>query len=118
MMDDDDDDDEYAVESSGNIWADIGRPDAAEAYARSQLMGHITDILRERGLLQVQAAGLLGTTQPVVSDLMNGKLSKFSIERLFSFLEKLGHDVEIVVHPRKAMKRVSLRRVTRKRQSA
>jgi predicted XRE-type DNA-binding protein len=115
---DEDDDDDYAWESSGNLWADIGRPDAAELHARSQLMRHVTDILRERGLTQVQAAELLGTAQPVVSDLMRGKLQKFSIERLFSFLEALGHDVEIVVHPRKEMKRVSLRRVTRKRQSA
>jgi predicted XRE-type DNA-binding protein len=107
-----DDDDEYVEESSGNLWADVGRPDAAEAYARSQLMDHVTDILRERSLTQVQAAELLGTTQPVVSDLMRGKLSKFSIERLFSFLEALGYDVEIVVHPRKPMKRISLRRVT------
>src|SRR5215207_9214879 len=95
-----DDDDDYAEESSGNLWADIGRSDAAAAYARSQLMEHVISILRERGLTQVQAAALLGTTQPVVSDLMRGKLSKFSIERLFSFLEALGHDVEIVVHPR------------------
>jgi predicted XRE-type DNA-binding protein len=75
----------------------------------------IVDILRERGVTQVEVAKLLGTTQPVVSDLMNYKLSKFSIERLFSFLEALGYDVEIVVHPRKKMKRVSLRRVTAKR---
>jgi predicted XRE-type DNA-binding protein len=107
----DEEGDEYAEESSGNIWADLGRADAAEAYARSQLMDHVAEILRERGVTQVQAAKLLGTTQPVVSDLMRGKLSKFSIERLFAFLEALGHDVEIVVRPRKPMKRVSLRRV-------
>jgi predicted XRE-type DNA-binding protein len=106
------DDEDYAYESSGNLFADIGRTDAAEAYARSQLMIRIMEILRERSLTQVQAAELLGTTQPVVSDLVRGKLSKFSIERLFSFLEALGYDVEIVVHRRKPMKRVSLRRVT------
>lgn len=109
-------DEDYAYESSGNLFADIGRPDAAEAHARSQLMEHITEIVRERGLTQVQAAEVLKTTQPVVSDLMNYKLSKFSIERLFAFLEALGYDVEIAVHRRKKMKRVSLRRrVTAKR---
>jgi predicted XRE-type DNA-binding protein len=115
----DEDDDEYIEESSGNLWADVGRSDAAEAYARSQLMHRITEILRERDLTQVQMAELLGTTQPVVSDLMNAKLSKFSIERLFSFLEALGYDVEIVVHRRKPMKRISMRRrVTRARGAA
>lgn len=111
-------DDDYVEESSGNLWADLGEPDAAELHARSQLMIRVTEILRERKLTQVQMAALLGTTQPVVSDLVRGKLQKFSIERLFSFLEALGYDVEIVVHPRKEMKRVALRRVTRKRQSA
>jgi predicted XRE-type DNA-binding protein len=111
------DDDEYVEESSGNLWADLGEPDAAELHARSQLMMRITDILRERKLTQVQMAELLGTTQPVVSDLVRGKLQKFSIERLFSYLEALGYDVEIVVHPRKPMKRVSLRRVTTARRS-
>lgn len=108
-------DEDYAYESTGNIFADVGRPDAAEAHARSQLMQQIVQIVRDRGLTQVEAAKLLGTTQPVVSDLMNYKLAKFSIERLFSFLEALGYDVEIVVHRRKKMKRVSLRRVTAKR---
>jgi len=111
-QDDDDDDDEYVEESSGNLWADVGHADAAELHARSQLMYHVTELLRERKLTQVAAAELLGTTQPVVSDLMRGKLSKFSIERLFSFLEALGHDVEIVVRQRKPMKRISVRRVT------
>jgi len=114
-----DDEEDYAYESSGNLFADIGRADAAEAHARSQLMHRIADILRERKLTQVQMAELLGTTQPVVSDLMRGKLSKFSIERLFSFLEALGYDVEIVVRRRKPIKRVSLRRrVTTARRGA
>ena len=114
----DEDEEDYAYESSGNLWADLGEPDAAELHARSQLMIRVTEILRERKLTQVQMAELLGTTQPVVSDLVRGKLQKFSIERLFSFLEALGYDVEIVVHPRKPMKRVSLRRVTTTRGSA
>lgn len=83
-----------------NVWADLGEPDATELFARAQVMHQLTAILRERGLTQVQAAELLGTTQPVVSDLMRGKLSKFSIERLFGYLEALGYDVEIVVRKR------------------
>jgi predicted XRE-type DNA-binding protein len=118
LDDEDENEEDYAYESSGNLWADIGRPDAAELHARSQLMRRITEILRDRSLTHAQAALLLGTTRKLVSHLMNGKLSKFSIERLFSFLEALGHDVEIVVYPRKEMKRVSLRRVTTTRRSA
>jgi predicted XRE-type DNA-binding protein len=83
--------------SSGNLWADIGRPDADEALARAELMSRVTDIIRARRLTQARAADLLGTNQPTVSDLMRGKLSKFSLERLIAFLNALDQDVEIRV---------------------
>lgn len=88
--------------SSGNIWKDIGRPDAEEAFARSQLLYRVTTIIRERRLTQAQAAEILGTNQPTISDLMRGKMSKFSLERLIAFLNALGQDVEISVRPRPA----------------
>lgn len=88
------------VVGSVNLWADIGREDADEVFARAQLMSRITDLIRERGLTQVKAARLLGTTQPTVSDLMRGKLDLFSFERLMSFLNALDQDVEIVVTPK------------------
>ncbi|HEY0019833.1 MAG TPA: helix-turn-helix transcriptional regulator [Longimicrobium sp.] len=88
--------------SSGNIWADIGRPDAEEAFARCQLMSRVCDLIRERRLTQKRAAEILGTNQPTVSDLMRGKLSKFSLERLIGFLTALGQEVEISVRPRPA----------------
>ncbi|HEX2078291.1 MAG TPA: helix-turn-helix transcriptional regulator [Longimicrobium sp.] len=86
--------------SSGNIWADIGRPDADEAFARAQLMSRVTDLIRARRLTQAQAAKVLGTNQPTVSDLVRGKMSKFSLERLIAFLNALDQDVEITVRPR------------------
>lgn len=86
--------------SSGNIWADIGRPDAEEAFARCVLMSRVCNIIRERKLTQAQAAMVLGTNQPTVSDLMRGKMSKFSLERLIGYLTALGHNVEISVSPR------------------
>jgi len=85
--------------SSGNLWADAGRPDAEEAFLRSKLLYRITEIIRERKLTQAKAAKLLGTTQPTVSDMMRGKLHLFSLERLITFLKALGQDVEIVVKP-------------------
>jgi predicted XRE-type DNA-binding protein len=93
--------DEHRIEveeGSGNPWADIGRPDADEALARAELMHRISEGIRARGLTQTTAAELLGTTQPTISDLVRGKLSRFSLERLIAFLNALGQDVEIVVH--------------------
>ena len=88
-------------EGSGNLWADIGRADADEALARAELMRRISDSIRARGLTQAAAAQLLETTQPVISDLVRGKLSRFSLERLIGYLNALGQDVEIIVraHP-------------------
>lgn len=108
-MYEDDDDDDYVTESSGNLWADIGRPDAAEANARSQLMHHVIDILREQEVTGAEAAALLGTSEEVVQQLMAWKLGKFSIGQLFAFLEALGYDVDIGVHKRAPVKRISLR---------
>jgi predicted XRE-type DNA-binding protein len=85
-------------EGSGNLWADIGRADADEALARAELMRRISESIRVRGLTQAAAAELLSTTQPVISDLVRGKLSRFSLDRLFGYLNALGQDVEIVVH--------------------
>jgi predicted XRE-type DNA-binding protein len=88
--------------SSGNLWADIGRPDADEALARAELMSRVADIIRQRRLTQARAAEFLGTNQPTVSDLMRGKMSKFSLERLIAFLNALDRDVEITVRRRPA----------------
>lgn len=88
--------------SSGNIWADLGDPDAEEKFARCKLMDRVCRIVDERRLTQAQAAEILGTNQPTVSDLMRGKLHKFSLERLIGFLTALGQDVEISVRSRPA----------------
>jgi predicted XRE-type DNA-binding protein len=90
---------EYVI-GSDNIFADTGVPNPEEALARAELMRRVTHILRERRLTQAAAAKLLGTNQPTVSDLLRGKMSKFSLERLIRFLNALGEDVEISVRRR------------------
>lgn len=92
---------EYEI-GSDNVFADTDVPHPEEALARAQLMSRVMDIIRERGLTQTRAAEILGTNQPTVSDLMRGKLSKFSLERLIAFLNALDRDVEITVRRRPA----------------
>ena len=87
-------------EGSGNVFADLGLPDAEELLSKAQLMGRIAEIIKGRRLTQDQAAEVLETTQPIVSNLMNGKLHGFSLERLVRFLNALGRDVDIVVKRR------------------
>src|SRR5207302_5672052 len=87
--------------SSGNVFADLGVPDADEALAKAELARRIAAVLAQRKLTQARAAALLGIDQPKVSALIRGKLDGFSTDRLFRFLNALGQDVEIVVRPRR-----------------
>ena len=91
--------------SSGNVFADLGLPDAEEHMARAKLALQIIGIIRERKLTQTKAAKLLGVDQPKISALMNGKLEGFSTERLFRFLNALGRDVEILIRPKSTKSR-------------
>jgi predicted XRE-type DNA-binding protein len=86
--------------SSGNVFADIGLPDAEERLAKARLAHKITEIIQKRHLSQAEAARILGTEQPKISAIMNGKLSGFSLERLIYFLNVLGSDVQIIVKPK------------------
>ncbi len=88
------------VEGSGNVFADLGFSDAEELLAKADLASAISDIIKGRHLTQKAAAEVLGTSQPKVSNLINGKLEGFSMERLARFLNTLDRDVEIVVRRR------------------
>ncbi len=88
-------------ESSGNVFADLGFEDPEEALAKSELARQIAKIIKRRKLRQKDAAEILGIDQPKISALIRGRLRSFSLERLFRFLNELGQDVSIVVHPTK-----------------
>jgi predicted XRE-type DNA-binding protein len=81
--------------SSGNVFADLGLPNPEELFLKAQLMAQIGTLISARQLTQSEAAGILGIDQPKVSALLRGKLSGFSTERLFRFLNALGSSVEI-----------------------
>ncbi|WP_427158162.1 helix-turn-helix domain-containing protein [Aliinostoc sp. HNIBRCY26] len=83
--------------SSGNVFADLGLANSDELLIKAELARKISSIIKQQKMTQVEAAELLGIDQPKVSALINGKLSGFSTERLFRFLNALGRDVEIVV---------------------
>lgn len=83
--------------SSGNVFADLGLPDADEYLAKSELAVQIFKIIRRRRLTQAAAGKLLGISQPKVSALLHGQLDGFSTDRLFRFLNALGCDVHITI---------------------
>ncbi len=90
-----------AVPSAGNVFADLGLPDAEELLVKSTLAMNISNIIEKGHLSQTQAAAILGIPQPKVSMIQNGKLRGFSLEKLCHLLTLLGRDVEIVVKSRK-----------------
>jgi predicted XRE-type DNA-binding protein len=87
---------EAVTKGSGNVFVDLGYRNAEEHQTKAKLVGHIADILNERGMTQSEAAELFGIDQPKVSGLLSGHFRGFSVYRLMSFLTALGRDVEIV----------------------
>ena len=82
---------------STNVYADLGFRDADEMAVKSNLVAKIDEILRGKGLTQVEAAKLLGLTQPKLSGILRGKFHGVSERKLIDCLTRLGRDVEILV---------------------
>jgi predicted XRE-type DNA-binding protein len=87
------------TESSGNVFADLGFPNAEREQLKAHLTLRIYRLIKQRGLTQAQAGEILGIKQPHVSALMRGQSGAFSVERLMDFLTALGQDVEITIKP-------------------
>jgi predicted XRE-type DNA-binding protein len=88
---------DHVIRSSGNVFADLGLPDAAELQTKARLCAALNRIVEQQNLTQAAVAVALGINQPKVSALLNYKLEGFSVERLMHFLVALGHDVEILI---------------------
>jgi predicted XRE-type DNA-binding protein len=87
------------LEGSGNVFADLGLPNAEQELTKARLTLQIARIIKDRGLTQVEAAKILGIQQPHVSALTRNRAGNFSVGRLIDFLTALGQDVEITVTP-------------------
>ena len=88
---------EQIVRGSGNVFADLGYPDADERQTKLRLALALNTVLDERKLNQADTATQLGVNQPKISALRNYKLDGFSVERLMTLLTALDRDVEIVI---------------------
>ena len=91
---------DQVVRGSGNVFADLGLPEAKEMQTKLRLAYAINEIVESRRLTQANAAELLGIPQPRISALKNYKLEGFSVERLMTFLTALDRDVEISIRKR------------------
>ena len=91
------DDPDGITRGTGNVFADLGYPDATERQTKLRLACALNQVLDQRDLTQAHAARLLGVTQPKVSALRRYKLAGFSVEKLMTLLNALDHDVEIMI---------------------
>jgi predicted XRE-type DNA-binding protein len=85
--------------SSGNVFRDLGfsKPEAENLKIRTDLMIRLSKAIEGRRLTQAQAATLFGVTQPRISDLVRGKIDRFSIDTLVAMLGHAGIRIQIVV---------------------
>jgi predicted XRE-type DNA-binding protein len=98
------DEDIELVRGSGNVFQDLGFPDAQTRQLRAQLAAEIIGVLRRRGISQREAAKLAGLAQADISKIQNAKLGGFTLDRLVTVLARLGRRVEMkVVRERRAI---------------
>ncbi|MDX6405640.1 MAG: hypothetical protein QOH70_3095 [Blastocatellia bacterium] len=85
------------VESSGNVFADLGL-DPAEAVIlqmRAKLMSDLRDYIQSSGLTQPAAGKRLKIARSRVSDLMSGRWEEFSLEMLITLAARVGCKVTL-----------------------
>ena len=80
----------HVTPKDGNVFADLGfgPGEAVKLKIKAELMIKITVWIKDNGLSQHDAAGILGIQRTRVSDLMCGKIQKFTIDALVDMLEK------------------------------
>lgn len=95
--------------STGNVFADMGYENPEDALTKAKIASRICEILKSKKLTQVAAAKILGIDQPRVSDLIRGRLRRFSTDKLFGFLKSLDQDIEIIIKPKRTNKSAEVR---------
>ncbi|MDZ4865244.1 MAG: helix-turn-helix transcriptional regulator [Gemmatimonadota bacterium] len=87
------------TKGSGNVFRDLGfsPAEAEHLRVRAELMMALEKLMARRKLTQVQAAKLFGVSQPRVSDLIRGRLHRFSIDALVEMLARAGVKVHFTM---------------------
>jgi len=86
---------------SGNIFADLGLPDAEDMLLKSQIVMALRRLIEARNLTQTAAAKRIGIGQPDLSNVLRGRFRGYSAERLMRMLTAFDQDIEITVRPRR-----------------
>lgn len=91
------DEDMELVRGSGNVFRDLGYPNADAEQLRAILAAEIIHVLDEWELSVRKAEGLTGIAAADFSRIRQAKLSRFTIDRLITILNRLNQKVEVTV---------------------
>lgn len=85
------------TKSSGNVFADLGfsPAESRNLRIRSEMMTALRKFIQKEGLTQAEAAKRLKVSQPRISDLTRGKISRFSLDTLVNMLSDAGMEVDV-----------------------
>ncbi len=89
------------TKGSGDVFADLGFSPAQtrNLRLRSQMMTALRKFIEKEGLTQAEAAKRLKVSQPRISDLTRGKISRFSLDTLVNMLTDAGLKVDVRIKP-------------------
>jgi len=89
-------------ETKGSVLNDLGfqSGEAKNLIIRASLMRSIEQYIDQRKLSQSKAAEKFGVSQPRISDLLNGKINRFSIDQLIKMHERVGINVALIIDDR------------------
>ena len=95
-------DDMDIIRGSGNVFRDLGHPDADREQLRALLAAQIIGVLDDRKLTVRAAHELTGVAAADFSRIRKANLGRFTIDRLMTILGGLGQEVDVTVqvHPR------------------
>ncbi|WP_158926495.1 helix-turn-helix domain-containing protein [Acidisphaera sp. S103] len=98
-------DDTDMIRGSGNVFRDLGHPDADREQLRALLAARIIGVLDERKLTVRAAQDMTGVAAADFSRIRRANLGRFTIDRLMIILAGLGQEVEVTVdvHPRRVV---------------
>lgn len=89
------------TKGSGNVFADLGfsPAESSNLRIRSEMMTALRKFIEKEGLTQADAAKRLQVSQPRISDLTRGKISRFSLDTLVNMLSDAGLEVDFRIKP-------------------
>jgi predicted XRE-type DNA-binding protein len=87
------------TKGSDNVFKDLGfgNEEAANLKIRADLTIDLQRFIKSKNWTQAEAASFFGETQPRISNLMNGDIERFAIDKLVQMLSRAGMEVKVLV---------------------